>query len=390
MRDRHQRATALVFAVHGAVAGTLATRMPWLQEHHGIGTAALGLILLCPPIGSFLTMPLTARLAYRFGARATTRTLLALWCGSLALPVLAPGPLWLVPAFLLSGAAAGMCDLAMNAQGVIVERRLRRSVMSGLHGMWSVGNLCGAGVGAVAAQTGLDARAHLLLVAVSLVAAGTAASRALLDDGPAPDEKPPSRFTVPPRAVLLIGLIGFFATFAERASGQWAAIYLTDVAGAGAGVAAAGYVVFTACMVAMRLGGDFVVRRIGPVATVRAGAVTAVLGGVIVVAFRTPVPVIAGFALFGAGVAVVVPLVFAAAGQVARTPAEGVAGVATITWMSGLVAPPVTGWLAGTFAFPFAFALVTCLVAAMIWPARALRPRAAAAARVPVGAACAD
>ncbi|MGI5161084.1 MFS transporter [Microbispora sp. CA-102843] len=388
MRDRHQRATALVFAVHGAVAGTLATRMPWFQDHFGLGTAALGLVLLCPPIGSFLAMPMTARLAYRFGARATTRTLLALWCAALALPVLAPGPLWLAPAFLLYGAAAGMCDLAMNAQGVLVQRRLGRSVMSGLHGMWSVGNLCGAGVGAAAAQAGLDARVHLTLMAAALLAAGAAGSRALLDDGPAPDEKPPSRFTVPPRAVLLIGLIGFFATFAERAAGQWAAIYLKDVAGAGAGLAAAGYAVFTACMVAVRLGGDFVVRRLGPVVTVRAGAVTAVLGGVMVVAFRTPAPVIAGFALFGAGIAVVVPLVFAAAGQVARTPAEGVAGVATITWMSGLVAPPVTGWLAGAFAFPFAFALVTGLVAAMIWPTRALRPPAAA--RVPVAAACAD
>ncbi|MEU6407451.1 MFS transporter [Microbispora sp. NPDC046933] len=390
MRDRHQRATALVFAVHGAVAGTLATRMPWFQDHFGLGTAALGLVLLCPPIGSFLAMPMTARLAYRFGARVTTRTLLALWCAALALPVLAPGPLWLAPAFLLYGAAAGMCDLAMNAQGVLVERRLGRSVMSGLHGMWSVGNLCGAGIGAAAAQAGLDARAHLTLMAAALIAVGAVGSRALLDDdAPAPDEKPPSRFTVPPRAVLLIGLIGFFATFAERASGQWAAIYLKDVTGAGAGVAAAGFTVFTACMVTVRLAGDFVVRRLGPVATVRAGAVTAVLGGVVVVAFRTPAPVIAGFALFGAGVAVVVPLVFAAAGQAARTPAEGVAGVATITWMSGLVAPSVIGWLAGTFAFPFAFALVTCMVAAMIRPARALSPRAAAT-RDPVAAACAD
>ncbi|MEV7803874.1 MFS transporter [Microbispora sp. NPDC088329] len=384
MRDRHHRATALVFAVHGAVAGTLATRMPWFQDHFGLGTAALGLVLLCTPIGSMLAMPLTARLSHRFGARATTRGLLALWCVAPALPVLAPGPLWLVPAFLLYGAAAGMCDLAMNAQGVHVERRLGRSVMSGLHGMWSVGNLCGAGAGALAAQAHLDARAHFVIVALALLAVGAAASLALLDERPAPDERPPRRFTLPPRSILLIGLIGLCSTFAERASGQWSAIYLKDVAGAGPGLAAAGYAVFTASMVAVRLGGDLVVRRLGPVATVRASAVVAVLGGVAVAAFRTPAPVIAGFALFGAGVAVVVPLVFAAAGRIARTPAEGVAGVATVTWASGLVAPPVIGWLAGVFAFPFVFALVTCLAGAMIWPARALGPRPAA--RVPATA----
>lgn len=386
MRDRHQRATALVFAVHGAVAGTLATRMPWFQDHFGFGTAALGLVLLCTPIGSMLAMPMTARLSYRFGSRATTRGLLALWCVAPVLPVLAPGPLWLVPAFLVYGAAAGMCDLAMNAQGVHVERRLGRSIMSGLHGMWSVGNLVGAGAGALAAQAGLHPRAHFALVAVTLLAVGAAASPALLDDRPAPDERPPRRFALPPRSILLIGMVGLCSMFAERASGQWSAIYLKEVAGAGPGLAAAGYAVFTASMVAVRLVGDLVVRRLGPVATVRASAVAAVLGGVVVVAFRTPAPVIAGFALFGAGLAVVVPLVFAAAGQATRTPAEGVAGVATITWMSGLVAPPVMGWLADVFAFPVVFALVTCLAGAMVWPARALGPRPAAA-RVPVGAA---
>ncbi|MFD2352510.1 hypothetical protein ACFSTC_29355 [Nonomuraea ferruginea] len=36
----------------------------------------------------------------------------------------------------------------MNAQGVEVERRVGRSVMAGLHGMWSVGNFAGGSASA--------------------------------------------------------------------------------------------------------------------------------------------------------------------------------------------------------------------------------------------------
>ncbi|MFD0890571.1 MFS transporter, partial [Streptosporangium algeriense] len=154
MRNDNQRAriaVAAVFAVHGAVAGSMATRVPWLQDHLGLDPAALGIALFCPAVGAFIAMPMSGRLVHRLGGRAATRILLALWCAALALPSQAPGFAPLCAIFLAYGAAAGMCDVTMNAQGVIVERRLGRSVMSGLHGMWSVGSLAGAGIGVVAA-----------------------------------------------------------------------------------------------------------------------------------------------------------------------------------------------------------------------------------------------
>jgi MFS family permease len=118
-----------------------------------------------------------------------------------------------------------------------------------------------------------------------------------------------------------------------------------------------------------------IVRRLGPVATVRAGSALATLGGVVLVWGRTPGLSIAGFALLGVGVAVIVPLVFAAAGHAGRTPGEGAAGVATITYLAGLVAPAVTGWVAGITSFPTAFGLITCATLAMGCIAGVLRPR---------------
>ncbi|MGW2158750.1 MFS transporter [Nonomuraea sp. NPDC001699] len=373
------RAIAAVFAAHGAVAGSFATRIPWIQEHVHLSAGLLGFVLLCPSIGAFAAMPLASRLAHRFGSRATTRVLLALWCGGLALPAFAPAPVWLFAIFLLYGASAGMCDVVMNAHGVTLERHLNKPVVSGLHGMWAVGSLAAGGLGTLAAQAGIDARLHLGVVAAVLVVLGGIAGRGLLPDGPrAADAPAPRRFALPSRAILAVGVVGFCGTFAEGASSNWAAVYLTNVADAGPGAAAAGYTIFMLCMAGARLAGDRVVRLTGPVRAVRMGGIVAVAGGVLVVLSRTPVLGVIGFALVGLGVAVVVPLVFTAAGNAGPTPGEGVAGIATITYLSGLTAPALTGWVAGSVSYPAAFTLVTGVLVALTALAPVLRPRPAA------------
>ncbi|MEV0620343.1 MFS transporter [Nonomuraea sp. NPDC050404] len=410
----HHRAIATVFAIHGAVAGSMSTRIPWLQGNLELTPETLGLVLLCQPIGAFIAMPMAARLAYRISGRTATRLLIALWSAAVALPALAPSPAWLFPAFFLFGAAAGMSDVVMNAHAVVLERRLGRSIMSGLHGMWAVGSLTAGGIGALAAQAGIDARLHLAAIALLLLAIGGLAGRDLYADGrfgratastnglsgratasmngtsgratagadsvpgdtQAADAPAPRRFALPTLAILPIGLVGFCATFAEGASANWAAVYLTAVTEAGPGVAAAGYTVFMFCMAGTRLIGDRFIRRLGPVRAVRAGGVVAVLGGVIVVLARTPALGIAGFALVGLGLAIVVPLVLAMAGNVGATPGEGVSGVATITYLSGMISPPVTGWLAGGLSYPAAFGVITGVVVAMTLLAGVLRPAA--------------
>ncbi|WP_396454285.1 MFS transporter [Actinomadura sp.] len=373
----HHRAIGVTFAVHGAVAGTIATRLPWIQDRLGLSPGVLGLALLCPSVGAFAAMPTASRLAHRMGERRTVRLLIAAWCAALALPALAPAPGWLFPAMLLFGATAGMSDVVMNAHAVAVERSMRRPIMSGLHGLWCVGSLAAGGAGIAAAHARVDARLHLGLAALALLAAGGLAGRRLLADRPAGGVPAPRRFALPTRAVLAIGVVGFCGTFAEGASADWSAVYLTEVADSGPGLAAAAYTIFMSSMAGARLAGDRVVHRFGPPAVVRSGGSVAVLGGVLVVAARTPWLAIAGFALIGVGIATVVPLVFAAAAGTGATPGEGVAGVATITYLSGLTAPAVTGWTAGALSYPAAFAMITCVVAVMTLAAGALRPRGA-------------
>lgn len=370
---RARYAVAAVFAVHGAVTGSFATRVPWIQDHASVGAGQLGFALAFTAFGASCSMPLAGRISHRFGSRTALRGLISLWTLSLVLPSLAPNLFTLCLAMFTYGASAGMADVAMNALGVEVEHRLGKSIMSGLHGMWSAGALLGSAAGTLAAHLGSDARVHHALAAATLTLLGVLACHWVLDLQPAEEEEPPPRFALPPRSALLIGAVGFCAVFAEGASLDWSAVYLRDGLDASAGLAAASTTGFMLTMALARLAGDTVVNRFGAVRTVRAGGVLAVLGGLLVVVAAHPAVAMGGFALMGLGIAVVVPLCFAAAGRSGPNPSQAIAGVATITYTSGLIAPSVLGGLAQATSLVVSFGLVTVLACGLAGFAGVLR-----------------
>ncbi|MFJ2935867.1 MFS transporter [Streptomyces sp. NPDC087219] len=375
--DRLRRArfaVAAVFCVHGSVTGSFATRIPWIQEHAGVSAGQLGLALAFPALGASVAMPLAGAVSHRFGARTALRGLLTLWTLALTLPSLAPNVWGLCAALFVYGATAGMSDVAMNALGVETENRLGKSIMSSLHGMWSAGALIGSAAGTVAAHLGGDARLHHLIAALVLTVLGLVCCQGVLDMRSTPDEEPPPRFSLPPKSALIIGAIGFCAVFAEGASLDWSAVYLRDELGSSAGLAAASTTAFALTMTVARLAGDRVVDRFGAVRTVRVGGAVATLGGVLVVLAPHAAVAMAGFGLIGLGVAVVVPLAFAAAGRSGPNPSQAIAGVATITYTSGLIAPSAIGGIADATSLVFSFGLVTLLALGLVVGAGVLRP----------------
>jgi predicted MFS family arabinose efflux permease len=371
---RARIATGVVFAVHGAVMGSFAARVPWVASHVGVGVGGLGIALLMPGLGAMLAMPASGRLVHRHDLRSLTRVLILAWCAALLLPALPISLVLLCGVLVLYGAAAGLADVAMNAHAVVVEQRYGRSVMSGMHGCWSVGVLAGAAAAALAVRVTPDARPHFLLAAAVLAVISVLASSWLLPHRPEPDVDAPPAFALPSRAVLLIGLIGLCAVFAEGAGLDWSAVYVHTVLGHPASTAALTVATFSVCMAAARFAGDRVVRRVGPLATVRLAGLCATAGALDVVLTRNIVMVVAGFALIGAGIAVVVPLVFAAAGRIGPHQGRSIAGAAGIAYGSGLIAPGAIGGIARLSSLTVSFVFVVLLTAAIAAGAGILRP----------------
>ncbi|MEV5609694.1 MFS transporter [Streptomyces sp. NPDC052225] len=371
---RARYAVAAVFCIHGSVTGSFATRVPRIQDHTGVSAGQLGFALAFTAFGAACAMPLAGSVTHRFGSRTALRGLLALWTLALVLPALAPSLWTLCLAMFTYGATSGMADVAMNALGVEVEQRLGRSIMSSLHGMWSAGALIGSAAGTLAAHLGSDARVHHALAALVLTALGLVACQWVLDLRPTEDEEPPPRFALPPRSALLIGAVGFCAVFAEGASLDWSAVYLRDQLDTSAGLAAACTTGFMLTMAVARLAGDITVNRFGAVRTVRAGGALAAVGGLLIVAAGNPAVAMGGFALMGLGIAVVVPLCFAAAGHSGPNPSQAIAGVATVTYTSGLVAPSLIGGVAQATSLMVSFGVVTVLACGLVVFAGVLRP----------------
>lgn len=369
---RARWAVAEVFAVHGCASGSFAARIPWIADHLRLDAGALGLALLMPAIGALSVMAFTGRLVDVFGGKNTTRLFLALWSIAVMVLPLAPNRWVLMAALLFSGATAGTTDMAMNGEGVAVEKAMGRSIMSGLHGMWSVGALAGAGIGTTAAYLRIGAPAHLASVGAVLLVAGFFAGRGLADNTRSVVALP--RFSLPRGPILLIALIGLCATFAECAAADWAAVYLRRMLGQGESVAAAAYATFASSMAIGRLCGDYLVNRFGVARTVRSAALLGVLGGGLVVVARSAVSTTVGFGLIGIGVAIVLPLAFAAAGHSSEHPANAIAGVATVSYGAGLAAPALVGGIAQVTSLRVSFALVTALIAVVAVSGERLAP----------------
>jgi len=151
----------------------------------------------------------------------------------------------------------------------------------------------------------------------------------------------------PSRLLLALGVVAFCVLFAEGAMADWTAVYLRDVAGAGPGLAAAGYAAFSLAMAAGRSVGDPLTTRLGATRLVRVGGLLAAVGVAGALVFPGPWAAIVGFGAVGAGLSVVFQSVLAAAGRLAgNTPGPAIAAVSTFGYAGFLAGPPLIGFVA--------------------------------------------
>ena len=254
-----QMSTRIAFFIAGFGLAAWAPLVPYAKARAGLDEATLGLLLLCLGAGSILAMPIAGVLATRFGCRRVLIGGTLLIC--LALPLLATAssmPL-LVATLFVFGAGLGAVDSTVNLQAVIVERASGRNMMSGFHGLFSVGGIAGAaGVSALLAL-GLSPLWAIVVVIVLILAALLKAAPHLLPYG---SESSGPAFAVPHGVVLFIGLLCFTVFLAEGAMLDWSAVFLTTEKSIGEAYAGLGYAAFALTMTAGRLMGDCIGRRV--------------------------------------------------------------------------------------------------------------------------------
>lgn len=363
-------AVSLLFFLNGFLFASWVARIPLIQQTLGLNHAVLGSALLSAAAGAVVTMPIAGLLNGRYGSEKLSTIWVLPYCAALPLLALAPNIYLLVLALFFFGCGHGALDVAMNAQGVAVDRRYGKPVMSSFHAMFSVGGLVGAGIGALMAWLQLAPFWHFCLASAAMAIAGWIACRHLLPGVDRVEKSEDSHgFVMPPKALIPLGIVAVAVLIGEGAMADWTGVFLHKVQGATEAVAAAGYAAFSIAMAVGRFSGDALVARLGSVKLVRASGLVAAAGLVIGLFTSSPWISLAGFALVGAGCSTVVPCVFSAAGRMHGVPTGvALAAVTTMGYFGFLIGPPLIGFAAQLLGLRGALALLigtSLLVAAL-------------------------
>ena len=351
-------ATRIAFIANGLAFASWAPIIPFAKANTGVDEAALGLLLLCLGIGSVISMPITGWLCARHGTRPMI--LISAMIMACALPFLAYlVEYWaLAITLLIFGASIGTLDVAMNIHAAEVEKRSGRALMSGFHGMFSVGAICGAGFVTLLISYGVAPLIATLCVTGSVIIAILwVQSHYLITKSDAP--KP---FRPPSGIVKWLALLAGIAFLIEGAIMDWGALLMIERAVFSMEQAALGYIAFSITMVIGRLSGDYVVPSIGRRAILLGGGTLVVMGLIAITTLPSLALNLIGFAVIGLGAANLVPVVFSAAGQQNdMDPNMAVASVTFVGYAGILLGPAIIGFGAQYTSLPLAMASLALL-----------------------------
>jgi MFS family permease len=360
-------ATALTFFLTGAVFATWAARLPAITERLALSPGEASVALAGVEAGALGGLAVAGRLVSALGSARSLRLGFAVYPTALVATALPPSLGTLVAAMLVMGTANSTIDVAMNVEGVELEGRYGRSLLSGLHSAHSFGVVAGGAAGTVCAARAVPLEAHFAVVAGIALVAAQLSSRWLLserlggaDDGPLGHARRGPADAGAPRArgrLAAVGLLAAGAFFVEGAANDWSAIELRSVHGAGPGLAGAAFTTFSLALALGRLGADRLIARHGRARFTRAAGCVAAVGAAIVVVSPSASIALIGWAVVGAGVAGIAPtLLGAAPGVAAVAPPAAIATVSAVGYSGSFAGPPVIGGLASLTSLPAALA----------------------------------
>lgn len=355
-------AVSIIFLVNGTGFATWVPHIPFVQEKFSLSESALGLCLLSIAAGALVSMPVTGLLISRYGSKSILKIISVVYCLVLPTMIAAPTlPLFILALFLF-GASNGMMDVSMNAHGVLVEKKLGKSVMSSFHGLFSLGGLAGASIAGMMVSAGLTPMIHAsMMSAILLILALSVMSRLFPKEAEITGEQISQEpvFVKPTGPLLGLGLVAFFILMVEGAMGDWTAIYIEGLPHTTGALAAAGFAAFSLTMAIGRLTGDYLIHRTGKVMIVRYGILLSAAGLLLASLTTSAWMAITGFALVGIGLSNITPTLFGAGGNVEGIDAgRGIAAVTTSGYTGFLVGPPFIGFIADVTSLSVSFLLL--------------------------------
>lgn len=369
-----------IFALPGFTISSWVSRTPAIRDALEATTSQMGWIILGMSIGAIVGLTIASHLIAHKGCRFVMMTGLSI--NAVGLLVVGIGATLLTNSIMVFGGLAvfgfghGMCDVAMNVEGTAVEKVAKKSLLTGFHAAFSVGTLLGSLAGTGAVKLGISVPIHLALaVAVllftslyvyRLVPAGTAKESS---DSKVPSMTVRERMAIwKERRTILVGIIVLGMAFAEGSANDWLPLLMVDGYNVTPVMGSFSFGVFVAAMTLCRAVGGTLLDRFGRVVILRASAISAIIGLLLVIFGHNYVIAIVGIVFWGFGAACGFPVGLSAAGDDPRGVAARVGAVSTVGYMAFLVGPPVLGLIGQSVGLLRALivVLITVVVAGLL------------------------
>lgn len=351
-----RRALYALFVLLGMVTSSWVSRTPALRDGLQASTEQMGLILFGFATGSMLGILSANLLVERLHARRAAGAgmgvnllgvaLLAVGAGMASIPVVVAG-------FMLFGVGMGWADIAVNVEAGALERQQQRTLMTTLHGSFSLGCVLGALLGTGMAWLHVPVLWHLLGLAV-MAAVLTVPLLRHVDNLSAQaqtasgtqDEKPGFvLMAFKDSRVLLIGLFALGLALAEGAAHDWLPLLMVDGYQFSSAQGTLIYLLFTIGVTVARLSGQWLLQRLTRLQLMRASAVLGGVGLLMVICAQNALWGGVAVVLWGLGSALGFPLALSAAAEGEGNSAQRVGAVAVLGYVAILVGPPALGFI---------------------------------------------
>lgn len=367
-------ATRLAFFTAGIATSPWASLVPYVKMRQNLDEIHYASLVLCFGLGAVIGMPLTGRLAARFGVKPIILvSCVTLYLGMIGLSL---ESLTLPLAFLfviMWGMSLGIIDVANNIHGAYIEERAGRHLMSSFHAWYTVGCIVAALFCALGLHLGLHS------AAVSLVLAGAGLILLVYFYGklintygegakdeekeePAPERRSllPSYLTLP---VLIIGAICLIMYLTEGMIYDWSSVYLIQNGGLDITISSVGYLAFEGAVALMRFKGDAIVTAFGPLKLIVGGAILACAGMVTIAVSHSPYVLVAAFFICGLALANVVPVMLSETARLAGAQqGKAISFVGTLGYSGLLLGPGILGAVATVFGLSAMYVLTAALI----------------------------
>ncbi len=370
-------ANRVAFMVIGVLEAAWAPLVPYVKRAFVIDEGTLGLLMLCSGLGSICTLPLSGFFVNRYGAKKVIYVsgllmAFALFTISMLINV------WLTGVMLvIFGGCTITIDVAANVNGIAIERKTGRHLMSSFHGGYSLGTLIGAGTMSVLFTLGLIPKWAVVICMFVTIIALIFGCRDLLPkdelEADTPIEKPREGKLYITPMVVVVGLLCFIMYASEGAVMGWSAIFVSQERGVDVSMAGFFYTAFAVSMTIMRLCGDKTVNRLGQRFVVAGGALLIAVGFMVVVLVDSSVAAVAGFVIVGCGAANVVPQLVSFAAHIKGMAVHNIISFINALGYLGILLGPVIIGIVGkqyglhiSFVGIAVFVLIVAVVSSII------------------------